>query len=517
MDTRFRSTFSTIVILILAATLCPSPACSQSFWNGDSISDWLSPEAADALHEALDAARNAASRVWFSGGGAGAEEPPTGVLVHDPTKTWDGYTLLSSLGGHLDEDTGVTYGAILIDMDGTVIKEWPVVPYPARLLPGGDLIAGMGQFEEFTGVPNLVQLDWDGNEVWKWEGSDSSYSDAPYHSGVHHDYQREGSPVGYYAPGMEPMATGGKTLILSHYIPPMDWTAHITKHPLFDDALYEVDWEGNLTWEWHMWEYFDQMGFDDPAKEAIYEIYSGRIPDIGSDYMHTNAASWLGPNKWYDQGDLRFHPDNIMFDCRSSNITGIIARTDHPDGDWKEGDIVWKIGPDYSYGNPEYRLGQIIGQHQAHIIPRGLPGEGNVLLLDNGGFAGFGPLMRGLKPTISNKRRGYSRVIEFNPITLDVVWEYACPRAKYDAEGKLVEPAFFSAFVSGMQRLENGNTLVCEGQSGRVFELTPDKTIVWDYKSPFGGGDTGMGFLGFDTLYRTERIPYEWIPKELLQ
>jgi hypothetical protein len=93
-----------------------------------------------------------------------------------------------------------------------------------------------------------------------------------------------------------------------------------------------------------------------------------------------------------------------------------------------------------------------------------------------------------------------------------MVWEYACPRAKYDGDGNLVEPAFFSTFVSGMQRLPNGNTLVCSGQNARVFELTPDKEIVWEYKSPYGGGDTGMGFLGFDTLYRAERVPYSWTP-----
>ncbi len=518
MTLRFNRTLSAIVIVVMAVVFWPAPASSQSFWHGNNITDWLTEEETEALQTALVDAWGAIQGAWFSFGGEGTGEPiPTGVLVHDRTKTWDGYTLLSSLGGHLDEDTGITYGAILIDMAGNIIKEWPLVPYPARVLPGGNVIGGMGQFEEFTGVPNLVQLDWDGNEVWKWEGFDSTYDNAPYHSGVHHDYQREGSSVGYYAPGMEPMVTGGRTLILSHYIPPMDWTAHLTRHPLFDDALYEHDWEGNLTWEWHLWEYFDEMGFAPDALECIYENYVGRVPDTGSDYMHTNAASWLGPNKWYDQGDLRFHPDNIMIDCRSTNITMIIARHDHANGNWKSGDIVWKIGPNYTYGNPEYKLGQIIGQHQAHIIPKGLPGEGNVLMFDNGGIAGLGSLMPGLPPVVWNTLRDYSRILEFNPVTLEMVWEYACPRDKPDADGNAVEPAFSSRFVSGVQRLENGNTLVCSGQKARVFELTPDKKIVWDYKSPYGGGDTGMGFLGFDTLYRSERVPYSWVPIELGQ
>jgi hypothetical protein len=506
-----------LVFLLFTAPFTAVLRAEDSFWCGGDIKSFLPPEVADSLEAALQDACNAIQGAWFTFSAEGPAEPePTGVVVHRPEKTWPGYTLLSSLGGHYDPKTDVTYGAILIDMEGNVIKEWPLVPYPARMLPGGYVMGGMGLFEEFTGVPNLVQLDWNGKQVWAWKGFASSYVGAPYHSGFHHDYQREGNPVGYYAPGMDPMVTGGKTLILAHYIPPQEWTADITVHPLFDDALYEVDWERNVTWEWHLWEHYGQMGFDAPARQAIYENYVGRVPDVGSDYQHTNAASYLGPNKWYEGGDLRFHPDNIMIDCRSSNIIAIIARHPDPAGQWQVGDIVWKIGPDYSYGKPEYRLGQIIGQHQAHLIPQGLPGAGNVLLFDNGGLAGYGPLMTGLRPIVSNKLRDYSRVLEFNPVTLEVVWEYMCPKPKLDAAGNTIEPAFFSTFVSGVQRLANGNTLVCEGQTGRVFEITPENEIVWDYASPFGGGNTGMGFLGFKTIYRAERVPYSWIPQELL-
>ena len=36
-----------------------------------------------------------------------------------------------------------------------------------------------------------------------------------------------------------------------------------------------------------------------------------------------------------------------------------------------------------------------------------------------------------------------------------------------------------------MQRLPNGNTLICEGPSGRVFEVTADKELVWEFVNPF--------------------------------
>ena len=67
---------------------------------------------------------------------------------------------------------------------------------------------------------------------------------------------------------------------------------------------------------------------------------------IAGDWVHTNSMSVLGPNKWYDAGDKRFHPDNIIIDCRDANIILIIEKA--------TGNIVWKIGP-YFDQTPELR------------------------------------------------------------------------------------------------------------------------------------------------------------------
>lgn len=98
--------------------------------------------------------------------------------------------------------------------------------------------------------------------------------------------------------------------------------------------------------------------------------------------MHINCASYLGPNKWYDQGDERFHPDNIIWDSREANILAIISH--------ETGKIVWKMGPDFTESRELRMIGQIIGMHHAHMIPQGLPGAGNILIFDNGGYAGYG-------------------------------------------------------------------------------------------------------------------------------
>jgi hypothetical protein len=68
-----------------------------------------------------------------------------------------------------------------------------------------------------------------------------------------------------------------------------------------------------------------------------------------------------------------------------------------------------------------------------------------------------------------------SKVLEFDPKTKDSIWEYnGNPSYTFD-----------SPFISGAQRLKSGNTLICEGMWGRIFEVTPDQQIVWEYISPY--------------------------------
>jgi len=312
---------------------------------------------------------------------------------------------------------------------------------------------------------------------------------------------------------MEPMIEGGKTLILSNSYPDPNLTAHISDFPLFDDTVRELDWDGSVLWQWEGWQHFEQFGFDAAARDAIKTIgREGREKD----WLHANAASWIGPNKWYDQGDLRFHPENVILSFREANITLIVARYDHPEGQWLSGDVVWRVGPDYSEGHPEHKLGQIIGQHCVHMIPQGLPGAGNILTFDNGGTAGHGAVVPGLdRGANPNKLRDFTRVIEYDPVTLDLIWEYKQPNptADYDGDGDIKgnERKLFSGFISGAQRLENSNTLICEGAAGRVFEVTTEGEIVWEYISPYTGAAGSM--VSRNTTFRAYRVPASWIPE----
>jgi len=142
--------------------------------------------------------------------------------------------------------------------------------------------------------------------------------------------------------------------------------------------------------------------------------------------------------------DKRFRSGNVMFSFRQMDVIGVIDR--------ETDEIVWAWGP-----------GELDGQHEPNLIPdvepttkEPLPGAGHILVFDNGAF-----------------RRDYSRVIEIDPLSNQIVWSSPTD--------------WHSWHISGAQRLSNGNTLICDGPAGRLFEITSDGETVWEYLNPYAG------------------------------
>lgn len=426
---------------------------------------------------------------------------PHGTTIYKPEKCFNGYTVFGT--------EVVDQGTVLINMNGEVVHQWKDIcqaEHPPKLLKGGYLAGSKRPEPDKKGriwgdehSTDLVVADWDGKVV----------RNIP-RAGMHHDYQFEGNPVGYDVPGMPVANYKGKMLILSHK---MVENKDITDKLLYDDYIAEVDANGKVTWEWLASDHFNEMNFSDEFKKTLrqYPTFSmTRTPGVkGGDWIHVNAASWLGPNKWYDEDPVKykvFHPDNIIISNRQTNTSCIIEKA--------TGKIVWQIGPDYypdtvwEFGGKKYkrayrRLEQIIGQHHTHMIPKGLPGEGNIMIYDNGGYAGYGPRNPGAHYGWSDARRDYSRVIEFDPRTLKMVWEHSAKvmgmRNKYQ---------FYSDYVSSAQRLPNGNTLITNGAVGQFQEVTPDHEIVWEYISPYYN-KKGK----YNLVYRAYRVPYDYVPQ----
>jgi len=151
-------------------------------------------------------------------------------------------------------------------------------------------------------------------------------------------------------------------------------------------------------------------------------------PEEEYDYQHLNSVQAL-PSTPLGKKDRRFQAGNLLICLKHNDLIFII------DKDSK--DTVWSWGP-----------GVLDFPHTPRMLD-----NGNILVFDNG------------------TNRGFSRLLEINPLTKKIVWEY-----KGDPP-----TSFFSEHEGSAQRLPNGNTLITDSFSGRVFEVTKDKEKVWEY------------------------------------
>jgi len=426
-----------------------------------------------------------AAGAWLTAMHAAMAAPtvyPTGTTIYQPDKTWNGYNVLSILD---------TPKVVVIDMNGNVVKEWDGFNLspggPARVIPGGNVIGTTGAFPPHQEALALVQRDFEGRETWRFDRAEQvtlENGETVNSARIHHDWQRTDLPAGYYSPGFTPLTEGANTLILAHT---NHDDANVSTVTLEDDRLIEVGPDGDILWEWRAGDHIDQFGFSVEARDTIQRGVGYSQGRGSMDWLHINSATYVGPNQWYDAGDERFAPENVIISSRQTSVIAIINR---------DGDVVWQLGPDFSDSPEEQAIGQIIGQHHAHFIPPGLPGAGNVMIFDNGGSSGYGAPGALTASGSGIYARSTSRILEIDPVSLDVVWSYRAPN-------------FFSTNISGAQRLPNGNTLITEGAPGRIFEVTVDGENVWEYMN----APSPYSRRGSNSVYRAYRIPYDWIPQ----
>ena len=400
---------------------------------------------------------------------------PTGVTIYLPDKAHNNYVIF-------DTKDGFTR---LIDMNGNQVKFWSDRGMPGEMIDPALTKGDRGHVFVGERVPDIQvsdvirELDWNGNIIWEW-GKKAPGGKAKHH----HDQAR---------------LANGNTLVLAdikRIVP------QISDQEVPDSVIYEVTLEGEITWQWVVSEHLEEFDFSTHKLNQLKEDVKG----FGlASILGLNDMAPLGPNKWFEQGEGRFHPDNMMISCRTGSYVAIV--------DKKTGKICWRLGPDHpgahdlskkefagGYPRP---VGSTSGQHDAHMIGEGLPGSGNVLIFDNQGPAGY-------PPNYLEMFEG-SRVIEIDPTTKQIVWQYdaSCSGRTYWE--------FSSRHVSSARRLPNGNTLICEGEFGRFFQVTPKGEIVWEYVSPFydkrPAAECSPGRAGSNQTYRAQPVPYDWVPE----
>lgn len=182
---------------------------------------------------------------------------------------------------------------------------------------------------------------------------------------------------------------------------------------IYADVVHEVTPAKEIIWSWHAYEHLD------PSVDVLV------ANDKREEWTHANTVSELADG-------------NFLVSLRNLSTIVIVDRS--------SGEIIWRLGQEV-----------LSHQHYPHEID-----NGNILVFDNGTYR-------------ANVALNFSRVLEINRQSKEVVWEYT-DNPPHN---------FYSPYISGAQRLPNGNTLITEGNYGRIFEVTHDGEIVWEYVNPF--------------------------------
>lgn len=266
--------------------------------------------------------------------------------------------------------------------------------------------------------------------------------------------------------------------------------------------LREIDWEGNILWE-HI--NFDQhhdcrrlangntlfLGWEIMPEEAAKRVLGGQSGTelngmIYSDYLHEVTPAGDVVWEWHAHSDMALENYPMCARCQRNEFAHANACAPLPNGDviisFRRLNMIAIIDRKTRKLRWEHRDDSWGHQHDCQMLD-----NGNIMLFANG---------------IHGADMPYSRVIELDPNTKEAVWTYkGSPHY-----------SFFSPHISGAQRLDSGNTLICEGQWGRVFEVTPDGDIVWEYVSPFfdpnpgSNGNTNMMFRAYRYAVESPQI-----------
>jgi hypothetical protein len=213
----------------------------------------------------------------------------------------------------------------------------------------------------------------------------------------------------------------------------------------------------------------------DAKKDAPQKAHAV-APRKNPDWMHVNAVAYNAELDQIALSSPHFHEIWII-----DHSTTKEEAKGHTGGRWgKGGDLLYRWGNPRAYRNGTSLDQRLFGQHNIQWIPKAMSGEGHLLVFNNGA---------GRKPV------EYSSVDEFVPPT-DKDGDYLRPKRgpfgptkpvwSYTADNK---KEFYSWFISGAQRLPNGNTLINSGAVGVVFEVTPENEIVWKFSNPFKPAD----------------------------
>ena len=385
--------------------------------------------------------------------------------------SYSGYTLFAPLA------SSETY---LINNCGEVIHQWTSTYTPAAsvyLLENGNLLR-TGRISNtnisFGGVGGKIELfDWDNNLLWEYTYSSPNITQ-------HHD--------------VYPL-DNGNILMLAVTTMPQNEAIQAGRDPskilegkIYNEQIIELEPilgtdTANIVWEWNIKDHLIQ---DFDATKDNFGVVADHPELLDFNYLNVENgnANWLHINSLQYNEDLK----QIILSSRLldelyiiEHTTSTADATGHTGGQYgKGGDFLYRWGnpESYDHGTPDDKL--LFSQHYPHWIPEGLNDAGKIIVFNNGNSIRFSSVDILSPPTSAPGVYVYDDTLGYGPTTYD--WTYVDP---IDPEN------FFSSILSGAQRLPNGNTLICDGDSGYFFELDTSNNIVWEYINP----DSANGIL----------------------
>jgi len=439
-------------------------------------------------------------------------------------EAFDGYTLLAPL-----RSTTI----YLVDMDGEVAHEWKGAYAPgnsAYLLENGNLLrcAREQRNPVFHGGGQggrIQELRWDGAVLWDYLVSDETRMH-------HHD--------------IEPLPNGNVLLLVWEAKTSAETLAvgrdpeQVGESGLWPDAVLEIEPVrpdgGRVVWEWHAWDHLvqdrdpEQPDFGDPAERPE------RI-DINADHRHRGLSTpadeiaerelqermrqlgYVGDDEENDLPDRPARPDqdkgpgrdnrqrtdwlhtnSVSFDAEHDLIALSVREMselwvlDHSttteeaassEGGrlGRGGDLLARWGNPQNHGAGDAGYRRLFVQHDARWIPSDDDNALHLLVFNNGRGRPDGNYS-----SVEEIVLPFDETTGFGRTPAESTRTYAAPD----------RTSFYSSFISGAQRLANGNTLVCSGAQGRVFEVNRAGEVVWEFLNPFGGEVPARGGPGRD-------------------
>ncbi len=477
------------LVLLIAMAACQGPTASE---NESATTDAAIADAEPAEEApAPDAEGDAAAEQMQQFLALGRLDAKRGLLEKTEAAT-PGYVLFNPI---------ISAEAYLIDKDGQVVHMWNTglgASGSVYLRDDGNLFrttrnaeapvfAGGGQggrFQEYT---------WDGEVVWEVLFGSEKFL-------PHHDVA---------------ILPNGNFLGIAWESKTVEAAIALGRNPeeipaagMWPDWIFEMKPIGSddaeVVWEWHLWDHVVQ-DFDETRDNhgvvadhpELLDINAGHLPEpiTQEELEQRKAADILSTNKSVENwGADMYHMNAINYNVELDQIVFSLPGVDeimiidhsttteeaagHSGGRWgKGGDILYRWGNPANYGRGDESDQQLGGQHDVRWVPAGSPGAGNLTVFNNEA-QGVGPAKSAvieLQTPLTDSGYEMNDSGSFGPD--EPVWRYMADNPM----------EFFSPFISGANRMPNGNTMIAEGTAGRFFEVDPDGNVVWNYMEPFAG------------------------------